>query len=182
MAKVLGCSTTCVNTRWRKLDLPFFKGSKIWSLQQSARTRAIYNHRPRNATWKAGPREDLNDLFFRSAWEANYARYLEWLKKKGEIFDWKYEPDTFWFFKIKRGVRSYKPDFKVWEKQDSKPYYIEIKGWMDPRSKTKLKRMAKYYPQIKIVIVDRIQYREIAKWQRLIPGWETVGAGRNLLR
>ena len=44
---------------------------------------------------------------------------------------------------------------------------------MDTKSTTKLKRMAKYYPHIKIVVIDRAAYREISKWQRLIPGWET---------
>ena len=58
-------------------------------------------------TWKAGWREIAGRrIYFRSRWEANYARYLQWLKDRGEIVDWEYEPETFWFEKIKRGVRS----------------------------------------------------------------------------
>lgn len=121
---------------------------------------------------KRGYRADLGDIFFRSRWEANYARYLNLLKTRGEIFKWEYEADTFWFEKIKRGVRSYCPDFKVWEKPDRTPYYIEVKGWMDPKSKTKLARMGRYYPGIKIVIVDEKQYRSLKTISALIPEWE----------
>lgn len=120
---------------------------------------------------KQGKREDIG-IYVRSSWEANYARYLNWIKEKGQIFNWEYEPDTFWFEKIKRGVRSYLPDFKIWETENSIPYYVEVKGWMDAKSQTKLKRMAKYYPKVKIELVEKAQYKEIEKWSRLIPGWE----------
>jgi len=63
--------------------------------------------------YKAGKRADLGNRFFRSKWEANYARYLEWMKNRGEITDWDYECDTFEFGRIKRGGRFYTPDFKV---------------------------------------------------------------------
>ena len=55
-------------------------------------------------SWKAGWRE-IGGIkkYYRSRWEANYARYLEWLKQRGEISDWKHEPETFWFEPIKRG-------------------------------------------------------------------------------
>ena len=43
---------------------------------------------------------------------------------------------------------------------------------MDKSSKTKLKRMAKYYPNVKIILIERKQYKEIEKWERLIPNWE----------
>lgn len=130
--------------------------------------------RSRYSRGSQGRRQDLGGLYVRSSWEANYARYLNWLVKQGQIADWQYEPDTFWFLSIKRGVRSYTPDFKVWERPDSTPYYIEIKGWMDQKSKTKLKRMAKYYPQVRVDVVAQKQYQQIAaSVGRLIPGWET---------
>lgn len=128
----------------------------------------------RGKRWKQGRRADLNNQFFRSSWEANYARYLNWLKAKGEIHDWQFEADTFWFLAIKRGVRSYLPDFKVWDTPTSEPVYHEIKGWMDPKSVTKLKRMKKYYPKVRVVLIDASQYRSIAKWSKLIPGWENT--------
>ena len=42
-------------------------------------------------TNKAGWRE-IGDkrCYFKSAWEANYARYLQWLKENGRIIDWEY--------------------------------------------------------------------------------------------
>ena len=122
---------------------------------------------------KSGKRPDLNDQFFRSSWEANFARYLNFLKKTSNIYKWEYEPDTFWFEGIKRGTRSYLPDFKVWDRENSEPYYYELKGWMDKKSATQLKRMAKYYPAVKIVLIEKRQYESIRlKLSRAIPQWE----------
>lgn len=169
MARALGISNTCIDNRRKKLGLPIFKGTQKWYQQQCQRSAPVH----RGTTWKAGKRPDLGDIHFRSAWEANYARYLNFLISKGEIFKWEFEPDTFWFEKIRRGVRSYKPDFKVWEKHDSQPYYVEIKGWFDDKSKVKLKRMVKYYPGIRVVLFDTKQYRALAKWKAIIPNWES---------
>lgn len=122
---------------------------------------------------KQGKRSDLNDLYVRSSWEANYARYLNFLLKNKQIYRWEYEPDTFWFEEIKRGTRSYTPDFKIWERADTKPYYIEVKGWMDQKSKVRLSRMEKYYPDIKIQLVTKKEYYAIKRSiSKLIPGWE----------
>src|SRR3972149_9721027 len=41
--------------------------------------------------WKSGRRADLG-MFFRSAWEANVARYLNFLKTHGSVKGWEYEP------------------------------------------------------------------------------------------
>lgn len=109
--------------------------------------------------------------FFRSLWEVNYAHYLEWLKVNKQILDWEFECDTFWFHAIKRGVRSYLPDFKVTE-NDGSICYHEVKGYMDSRSKTKLKRMAKYYPNIKIKVIDSYAYYLIAKQVKGLIDWQ----------
>lgn len=124
-------------------------------------------------TWKAGWREIGGvNTFFRSRWEANYARYLQWLKERGEIQAWEHEPETFWFEAIKRGVRSYLPDFKVTEANGAVVYH-EVKGWMDDRSRTTIRRMAKYHPKVKLLVIDGKQYRALAKQvSRLIQGWE----------
>jgi len=107
-------------------------------------------------------------IFFRSMWEANYALYLDFLIKQKEIVKWEFEVDTFWFLKIKRGVRSYKPDFKVYTSKKDFEYH-EVKGWMDSKSKTKIKRMKIYYPEIKIVLIDASVYKDIKnKLGRLI--------------
>lgn len=122
---------------------------------------------------KQGKRPDLDNRYFRSAWEANYCRYLNFLKDKGLIYKWEYESDEFWFYEIRRGIRSYLPDFKIWDCKDCTPYYVEVKGFMTKRCKTKLNRMAKYYPHVRVDIVGRKEYEEIrSKLSRVIPGWE----------
>lgn len=109
-------------------------------------------------------------IFVRSSWEANICAYFEFLKNNGEIKEWNYEPKTFWFLKIMRGVRSYKPDFLITDKNDAL-YYEEVKGWMDAKSKTKITRMAKYYPEIDLRILDKKRYNEICKMKSIIPNW-----------
>ena len=85
--------------------------------------------------WKSGWRTIGGQRgYYRSRWEANYARYLEWLRVRGDIKYWSHEKDTFWFEKIKRGVRSYLPDFRVTEINGDVVYH-EVKGWMDRRTR-----------------------------------------------
>ncbi len=126
-----------------------------------------------NVPWKAAWRE-IGDkrIYARSKWEANYARYLEFLKKNGNIIEWEHEPETFWFEKIKRGVRSYLPDFMVTE-LDGSIVYHEVKGWMDARSKTKINRMKKYYPRVALRVIEAKSYTALAKQlSGLINDWE----------
>lgn len=119
---------------------------------------------------QGGKRADLG-FYVRSRMEANYCRYLQWLVARGAIQAWAYEPETFEFVGIKRGTRFYTPDFRVTE-CDGRILYHEVKGWMDPKSATQLKRMAKYYPEVRIVVIDGAAYRALAQWRRLIPHWE----------
>ena len=127
----------------------------------------------KSATWKAAWRE-IGGVrkYYRSAWEANYARFLEWLKARGEIQRWEHEPKTFWFKGIRRGCVSYLPDFRVTKKNGDIEYY-EVKGWMDARSVTKIARMAQYHPTVKLVVIDGKAYRRLAQAVgRIVPGWE----------
>lgn len=96
---------------------------------------------------------DGKRYYIKSKWEYKYGLYLEYLKKIKYIKDWQYEPDTFWFDKIKRGVRSYKPDFKIFNNDDSIEY-VEVKGYWDAKSLTKIKRMKIYHPEVKLCKVD----------------------------
>lgn len=130
-------------------------------------------HRPRIGTsWKSGWREiGSQRAFFRSRWEANYARFLEWLRINGEIEKWEHEPEVFWFESIKRGTRSYLPDFRVTDQTGVA--YHEVKGWMDSRSRTQIKRMSIYHPSVRLVVVDAPIYRSIARrMASLLDGWE----------
>lgn len=121
---------------------------------------------------KAGWREiGGKRRYFRSRWEANYAYYLQWLKERGEIIEWEHEPETFWFEAIKRGCRSYLPDFRVTERGGDIRYH-EVKGYLDAKSQTKLKRMKIYHPTVVLILVDGRAYRSISRISQLIPGWE----------
>jgi predicted nuclease of restriction endonuclease-like RecB superfamily len=91
--------------------------------------------------------------YLRSKYELRYAYYAEYLKRCGKIKEWEYEPEEFWFEKIKRGVRSYKPDFRL-TYPDDRVIYIETKGFWDSKSLTKIKRFRKYYPHLKISTID----------------------------
>jgi hypothetical protein len=137
------------------------------------------NVTPRKASWKGGWREigGINK-YYRSRWEANYARYLHLLKIVGAIKDWEHEPKTFWFEKIRRGTRSYLPDFLVID-NDGVESYHEIKGWMDDKSKTKLKRMKIYYPKVNLVLIEKDQYMKIGKDHvEFIDDWEFDSKGK----
>lgn len=141
-------------------------------LKTRARNGKLAINQP-HGSWKAAWRE-IGGIrkYYRSRWEANYARWLQWRKERGEIANWEHEPETFWFEGIKRGCVSYLPDFRVTELDGSLTYY-EVKGWMDSRSKTKLRRMKKYHPQVKLIVVGVKEYKAFAKSAKLfIVGWE----------
>lgn len=129
---------------------------------------------PRNkSSWKAAWRKvGSKKIFFRSRWEYNYAVYLQYLKKNKQIKKWEHEPQVFWFEKIKRGVRSYLPDFRV-TLNDGSIEYHEVKGWYDKASQLKTKRMAKYYPDIKLKMIFSKDYLALEKeFGEVLPGWE----------
>lgn len=84
---------------------------------------------------KSGYRKDL-DLNLRSNWEANFARIL-----KGYKIVFEFEPKVF-TFPVKRGTKGYTPDFYLTEIDE----WVEIKGYLDDKSKIKIKRFKRYYP------------------------------------
>lgn len=135
-------------------------------------------NKPRGS-WKAAWHEiGGSRKYYRSNWEANYAYYLQWLKEGGHIQEWKHEPKTFWFEGVKRGTVSYLPDFWVLE-NDGRESFHEVKGWMDDRSKTKIARMAKYHPQVRLIVIDGKAYQEIKKKvSSLVPGWTDTARDR----
>ena len=118
-----------------------------------------------------GKRKDLNDQFFRSSWEANYARYLNLLIKHGNIAKWEYEPDEYEFVKIKRGNRYYKPDFKVFYNDGTFEYH-EVKGYYDRQSLTKLKRFRKYFPHLQLIMIDEVWFKNNKHLKKIIHFWE----------
>ena len=101
-------------------------------------------------------------IFFRSTWEFYYALFLEKLRQEGKIKDWKHEPKCFWFENIKRGVRSYLPDFCIIHNNGTEEW-SEVKGFYDSKSQTKMKRMAKYYPEVNIRLVGSDWFKQNLK-------------------
>lgn len=124
-------------------------------------------------SWKCGWRKvGEKRKFFRSRWEANYSRYLEYLKQNKKIKDWDYETKLFLFKGIKKGVRAYLPDFEVKILPDNIEYH-EVKGWYDDKSKQKIRRMKKYYPNVVLKLIREKEYKRIEKkYSNLLEGWE----------
>ena len=110
-------------------------------------------------------------IYFRSRWESNYGRFLQWRLKRGEILEWEHEPEKF-KFNLPCGKRSYLPDFRV--KQKNGDYvFCEVKGFNDWRSQRKLAWMKKFFPTVKLFLADGKWFK--ANSRRLaaqIPGWE----------
>lgn len=89
-------------------------------------------------------RHDLDGLVMRSNWEANLARIFRLHNIKYE-----FEPEIFVFDKIKKGTKAYVPDFYL---PDSDTW-VEVKGYLDDKSRIKIKRFRQYYPEKRLVMV-----------------------------
>ncbi len=103
--------------------------------------------------------------YFRSKWEYEYACYLEWLKNKKQIYDWKYEPKTF-EFPIKHGTTRYIPDFQVFNTKDKWGWH-EVKGYLTGKANTQIKRFKKYYPKEKHILIDGEWFKTSKKMSKL---------------
>lgn len=138
-----------------------------------------YNRRQsqgRQGYARTGKRADLGGQYFRSRWEANYARYLNFLMAQGEpLAKWEYEVETFEFKHIRRGTRFYTPDFKLTFK-DGHVEYHEVKGWDYPAGRTARRRFVRCYPDLVLKVVDAAFFKGVkrAGLDALIPGWETI--------
>lgn len=143
----------------------------------------------------------VGGITYRSKMEANYAAYLEFLKTRGIIRDWKYEPIEMWFTPhpppirkgrkmgtvwsdpkalgltgISRGRVTYKPDFYVEEYNKAQArlegFYVEVKGYMDARSKTVLARARRYFPAVRIEVIDSAFMAKLKRQvSGVVPGW-----------
>lgn len=128
----------------------------IRGLKTKAKNGTLINPRLKT-TWHQGWHEiGGNRCFFRSSWEVKYAHYLEWRKKIGDIQEWEYEPETFWF-PVKKGCTNYTPDFRV-SFTDRKEYH-EVKGWMDKKSKTKINRMRIHHLLVMLRVIGAEWFR-----------------------
>ena len=148
------------------------KGNQVLSDLMTERRRDQPEKFRGGGQFKAGRRSDLDNLYVRSKWEANYARILNVRLSLGEISEWQYEPRRFMFDDINRGTRSYLPDFWI-RYPDGHEEYHEVKGWWTPRAKTAVKRFLKRYPEYTLVIVEKAQYKDLTlQYSELISEWE----------
>lgn len=140
-----------------------FKAALSRARAELLRMRPELFQRPNRGV--GGRRADLGNTYFRSRWEANYARFLNFQKRA-----WKYEPKTFMFEGIQRGTCSYTPDFWL---PDEEAYH-EVKGWMDPKSATKLRRMGEYYPDVRVIVIGKDWFGDAERngLCGVVPGWE----------
>lgn len=142
---------------------------------------------------KAGTRADLGHSC-RSSMEANMERYLRylgyhpWLEKhpsapplESGAWFYRYEGRR-WDFTDARGepikthTGFYLSDLEIWPGliAPKRPYEVlEVKGYLDPASKTKLSRMAKQYPEVPLELITSQRFTEITTGcSSIIPGWE----------
>lgn len=149
------------------------RGEYLMKAMKTKVANGTYALPRKGGSWKAAWHEiGGKRKYYRSKWESNYAYYLESLKVSGEIKDWTHESKVFWFEGIKRGCVSYLPDFHVIHNDESEEYH-EVKGWMDAKSVTKIKRMAKYHPDVKLIVIDSKAYTALQKKvAETVPGWQ----------
>ncbi|MFH1661913.1 MAG: hypothetical protein ABIA02_02360 [Candidatus Falkowbacteria bacterium] len=137
----LFCSNTCF---------------RLWNRQYQI------NH-PQEILYRAknGFRSDIKQ-YFRSSWEANIARYFNFLG-----YNWIFEPERFPVFN--EGIKKfYWPDFHV-----EGVGFFEIKGYEHERGMNKIKLFRNQYPQHKLTVIGIKEYKKIEKeYAHLIPKWE----------
>lgn len=122
-------------------------------------------------------------FYFRSLWEINFARYLQFLKQHKNIKDWEFEPEIFEFPRTahKGPPFQYLPDFWVLNNDNSEEWY-EVKGFMNTQSKKKIKRFRQHFPDEKITVIGKPWFsKEGKKLSRLVVGWETMKSNRGHL-
>lgn len=142
---------------------------RIWNnMNESERKELVFRMRAgkiRSGTYRStrntysrcrgGYREDL-DMYFRSSWEANVARILNNLE-----LAWEYEPKRFYFPDTGDGVLSYCPDFYI----PDADIWIEVKGWMDEKSITRLRKFSESYPfeSSRLIVINEPLYLDMIK-------------------
>lgn len=125
-------------------------------------------------TAKDGPALDLGDgNHYRSTWERNIARLMEAFGIEAS-----YEPKRFYFREIHE---SYLPDWRLRGvevavgKEFYSEVYIELKGYLDNKSKRQLRNIKKYYSKkgVMVILIDSDQYQRLQKeYSARIRQWE----------
>lgn len=119
-------------------------------------------------------------IYLRSLWEMNFAHYLQFIYEREKILKWEYEPKLFKFPKEKYagGPFQYLPDFLVTNNDKSEIWY-EVKGYLNPASKKKLKRFYENFPNEELEIISKKWFNNANKhYSSVIPNWETVESAK----
>lgn len=88
---------------------------------------------------RAGPREDLRGISFRSRMEANVARFFDFAG-----VTWTYEPQVFVFEGETQAPVNYKPDFRVTDRGTK--WWVEVKGRWTGHDRQKLRKLKRHHP------------------------------------
>lgn len=157
----------------RMMELPHSHPNKTCSRSCAAKLRMRGEHIFSRCNF--GRRIDLNNQFFRSTYEANYARYLNYVIANSllRIISWQYEPDTFKFPKATDTPKQYTPDFKVFYENYHCQYH-EVKGWDYPKGIKAREKFSKYFPKLKLILIGEDFFANAVKdgLSKLIPNWE----------
>jgi hypothetical protein len=103
------------------------------------------------------------------------------LRRGKAIKAWQYESKTFWFENIRRGTRSYMPDFEVINPDGSVCYY-ECKGYLETKDVTKFRRLAQYHRVPLILVMQTIRDRDWYRLQKAKPYVIRIMDGGKALR
>ena len=161
--KVVVCKTCGKEFETVKSELTRRGGAKYCS-QKCAFENPDYKAHGKS---KGGKRPDLDNQYFRSSWEANYARILNHLKDNYIVKSWKYEADCF-----DLGFGNYYPDFKV-ESIDGLVAYHEVKGYKHPVGEKKIEAFRELYSDIPLTIIGEEAYKNLsAVYSKRISNWE----------
>lgn len=126
--------------RWK--DKHFIKKIKNSYPDRSGRKNSMFGKQTH------GKRDKYNDIYFRSSWEINFAKFLDLSNVK-----WKYESKTF-----DLGNTTYTPDFYLPEFD----CYIEIKGYWRTDALNKYKRFKRKYSNTNIKILHKKKMQEMS--------------------
>lgn len=120
---------------------------------------------------KRGSAADLGGTHFRSSWERNVARWLNWRIEQGEVVSWEFEPHRFTFPGVLRGPGGYTPDFRL-VLPDGSVEWLEVKGRELPADRSKWKRMKQFYPEVKLTVLGADTYKSLQSKFGGLPFWE----------
>lgn len=114
----------------------------------------------------AGIRPDIDDSYkFRSSWEANMARLLNYLN-----LHWRFEYKRFYM----RDGNTYLPDFLILSEDNPwKTKWLEVKGLWHKGDKRRMISFMNEFPDETLKIVTSKEYKKLEKkYKPLIKNWE----------